>query len=395
MTTARPTAADAAPAPLRRAADDRILLGVCGGIARALGTDVAAVRLALAATMLLGGAGVGLYAAVAIAMPGPGGPARPDPSRMQTATAVVMLAGATAVALSHAGLLLPVGLLWPATLILAGLGLAWRHTGGDTARPPEPGWARPALAEAVRAGAALALILGAGAVLLVQTGGFAGAAGIAVTASVMAAGVALLLGPRIARARAEAERERAERIRAQERVDVAARLHDSVLQTLALIQRTDDAARAQMLARGQERDLRAWLSGGRGHGGTLSAALAEAAGRVEERYGVAVDLVQPSDADLDDRLAECVAAAGEAMTNAAKHAGVDRISVLARVTDHEVSVFVRDRGGGFDPAAVPVDRRGLADSVVGRMERAGGTVHIETAPGEGAAVELVLPRRRA
>ncbi len=114
---------------------------------------------------------------------------------------------------------------------------------------------------------------------------------------------------------------------------------------------------------------------------------------MEERYGVTVDLVQPSDAELDDRLAELVAAAAEAMANSGKHAGVGRVSVLARVTGDEVSIFVRDRGRGFDLLAVPDDRRGLADSIRGRMHRAGGTARIVTAEGEGTEVELILPRR--
>jgi signal transduction histidine kinase len=125
---------------------------------------------------------------------------------------------------------------------------------------------------------------------------------------------------------------------------------------------------------------------------TLSAALSQAAAQVEERYGVDVDLVQPSDAELDERLAEIVAAAAEAMANSGKHAGVEQVSVLARVTTDEVSIFVRDRGRGFDPAAVAEDRRGLADSIRGRMQRAGGTARIVSAEGEGTEVELILPR---
>jgi signal transduction histidine kinase len=247
----------------------------------------------------------------------------------------------------------------------------------------------------LRAGGALALIGGAGAALVAQSGGFTSAVLIAVTAALAAAGVALLVGPRLARARLEAGAERAERARAEERVNVAARLHDSVLQTLALIQRSDDAGRSQRLARQQERELRSWLYGGSTTNGatTLSGALVDAAVQVEERYGVVVDLVQPSDVALDDRLAELVAAASEAMTNSGKHAGVEQVSVLARVTSDEVSIFVRDRGRGFDTVGVAGDRRGLADSIRGRMERVGGTVRIWSAEGEGTEVELSLPRR--
>jgi signal transduction histidine kinase len=161
-----------------------------------------------------------------------------------------------------------------------------------------------------------------------------------------------------------------------------------------LIQRSDDVRRSQQLARQQERELRGWLYGEPSLNGatTLRAALSQAAAQVEERYGVAVDLVQPSDAQLDERLTAIVAAAAEAMANSGKHAGVDRVSVLARVTDDEVSIFVRDRGRGFDPAGVAGDRRGLADSIRGRMERAGGVARIVSSQGEGTEVELILPR---
>lgn len=395
MTSAERPPPDA-PGAIERAADDRILLGVCGGVAHALRVDAALVRAAFIVTAALGGVGVGLYAAAAVALPRPTRPVSASPARAQTATAVAMLLGALLVLVDRLGLLLPFGLLWPATLILGGLGLVWRYAGGRVVAPVAGTWARPALVEALRAAGALALILGGGTVLLAQTGGFAGAAAVAVTASVIAAGVALLLGPRAARARREADAERAERVRAEERVAVAARLHDSVLQTLALIQRTDDPQRSQILARRQERELRAWLYDGVGgdDATTFGAALARAADQVEERYGVAVELVQPSDTTLDDRLVECVAAASEAMTNAAKHAGVDRISVLARATEYEASIFVRDRGAGFDPESVAGDRRGVADSIHGRMARVGGRALLTSSPDEGTEVELTLPRAR-
>jgi signal transduction histidine kinase len=383
-----------APPHVARSGSDRALLGVCGGIAAALGLEPILVRLAFVLAAALGGAGVAVYAAAALALP-----ASPDrrPSggdALQTATATTILVGAELAIVERVGLLLPFGLLWPAAAILGGIGLAVRIAGGVPAPGRRPSWARPALAEGLRAVGALVLIAGAGAALVAQSGGLTAAVAVAVTASVAAAGVALLVGPRLARARAEAGAERAERARAEERVAVAARLHDSVLQTLALIQRSDDAGRSQRLARQQERELRGWLYGGSATNGatTLSAALVDAAVQVEERYGVAVDLVQPSDAELDDRLAELVAAAAEAMANSGKHAGVGQVSVLARVTNDEVSIFVRDRGRGFDLIGVPDDRRGLADSIRGRMQRAGGTARIVTAEGEGTEVELVLPR---
>ena len=62
------------------------------------------------------------------------------------------------------------------------------------------------------------------------------------------------------------------------------------------------------------------------------------------------------------------------------------------MTDDEAGVFVRDRGSGFDRNAVPADRKGLLESIEGRMERAGGRATIITSPGSGTEVELHLPR---
>jgi signal transduction histidine kinase len=191
-------------------------------------------------------------------------------------------------------------------------------------------------------------------------------------------------------------RDRVERVRLQERAEVAARIHDSVLQTLALVQRhAADPAQVAALARRQERELRRWLYGsGVGNVDTLVDALAEAAAEVEELHGVQVELASAGDVPLDDAARQLVLAAREAMTNAAKFAGVAEIDVYAEATGELVAVFVRDRGAGFDRAAVAPDRRGLAESVEGRMRRAGGTAAVTTAPGAGTEVELRLPRRQ-
>jgi signal transduction histidine kinase len=191
----------------------------------------------------------------------------------------------------------------------------------------------------------------------------------------------------------ERDEERAERIRSEERADLAARVHDSVLQTLALIQReADDPRRIATLARRQERELRGWLypDSARVDGESLSAALEAAATEIEELHGVRVELVRIGDRPLDERLRVLVLAAREAMANAARHSGVDEVAVFAEAGEDGVSVFVRDRGGGFDPAAVPADRRGIADSIRGRMDRIGGSATVTAAPGEGAEVELKL-----
>jgi signal transduction histidine kinase len=379
---------------LRRSGPDRMLLGVCGGLGEALGVDAVLLRLGFAAAVPLGGIGVAAYVMTAVLMGAPAPqPAIPRPRIQQIAGLGLMLLAALLV-LGGAGLLLPVNLLAPSALLLVGLGLAWRQAATASGRGEGPGWARPLVLDVLRALAAIALLIG-GALLFVGQGtDVTAAAASAIAAAVVAAGIGLLVGPRLRRAQALASEERRERIRTEERADMAARLHDSVLQTLALIQRADDARGAQRLARRQERELRAWLYGGEGPDApdTFAAALRHATEDVESRYDVAVELVQPSDAPLDPDLDALVSAAREALTNAAKHAGTGTVSVLARVTDREASVFVRDRGRGFDRALVPHDRAGLRESIEARMARHGGHASIHSAPGEGTEVELILPR---
>jgi hypothetical protein len=174
-----------------------------------------------------------------------------------------------------------------------------------------------------------------------------------------------------------------------------------VLQTLALIQRqSSDSREVLRLARGQERELRTWLYGPAGYAGaagsrqaesTLSAALAAAAGEVEDTYAVKVEPVVVGDADMHPGLAALVAASKEAMVNSAKHSGETEVSMYAEVEGGTASVYVRDRGAGFDPNAVDADRRGLAESIRGRMDRHGGTATVRSAPGEGTEVELTMP----
>jgi signal transduction histidine kinase len=203
----------------------------------------------------------------------------------------------------------------------------------------------------------------------------------------------LILGPGVWRLVRQLTAERRQRIRSEERAVVAAHLHDSVLQSLAMIQRAGTAEEMATLARAQERELRAWLYGpGPLPGGTLRGSMEELAGRVEAMHHVEVEVVQVGDARVDERLQALVQAAGEAMTNAARHSGARRVDVYAEVEPAQVTAFVRDRGKGFDPDVVDEDRRGIAESIRGRMERAGGTAVVTSAPGEGTEVELRLPR---
>jgi signal transduction histidine kinase/phage shock protein PspC (stress-responsive transcriptional regulator) len=208
----------------------------------------------------------------------------------------------------------------------------------------------------------------------------------------------ILLGPWWLRIARDLVLERQARARAEERADMAARIHDSVLQTLALIQRrADDPAQVTQLARAQERELRSWLFEGRAPGSMEEvSSLAEGVRRIQQdaeaRHGVPVEVVTVGDCPLNDDLEALLAAAREAVVNAAKWSGAAVISLFAEVTDDDVEVVVRDRGRGFDPRSVPGDRKGMAESIHGRMDRHGGTVTVHTAVGEGTKVSLKMPR---
>jgi len=208
-------------------------------------------------------------------------------------------------------------------------------------------------------------------------------------------GLLLVVGPGLWQLARERDAERTARIRSDERAEVAARVHDSVLQTLAMIQRhAEEPRQVASLARRQERELRGWLYGaGPTPGDSLVGALAVAAAEIEELHGVRIEFASGGDCPLTDEVNAVVLAAREAMANAAKFSGSDEISVYAEADDDRASVFIRDRGAGFDRSAVPPDRRGLAESIEGRMARVGGTATIVSAPGSGTEVELTLPRR--
>ena len=352
--------------PFAPSDDERVIAGVCAGIAQALAIDVTLVRLVFAVLALAGGAGIVLYLALWV---------YGRKGRVWWAAVLVLVAGSF---LLHA-----VGLSDQAVagiaLVAAGCAIVWRQ-GGDF-RTDEP------------LSYAGLLLAGLGAVLLLEGGG----ANTTVLAPGAIAGALLLIaGPWLWRLALDRDAERAARIRSDERSEVAARVHDSVLQTLALIQRhAQEPRRVAALARRQERELRGWLYEDRPLGddaASLMAALSTAAADVEELYGVRVELASAGDCPAEDAL---VLAAREAMTNAAKFAGVEEIDVYAEVGDDSVAVFIRDRGSGFDREAVPSDRRGLAESIEGRLERAGGTATITSEPGAGTEVELRLPLRQS
>ncbi|MDQ8045375.1 MAG: PspC domain-containing protein [Patulibacter sp.] len=392
---------DAGRPRARRSTDDRVVAGVCAGLGSWLNVDPPIVRLAFTGASAIGGVGLIAYAALAVAMPEterttPAGQ-RPLLRRGAVRAGFALQFAGVATLLSAIGLApRNVGVLIVAALAATGGALLWRSSvgiasGADAESP------RGKVAAGSRVVAGLSL-LGAGIALSLRPHGV-GSAGVAlIVAATVASGAALLFGPSLYRARRDADHERLERIRADERAAVAARLHDSVLQTFAVIQRLEDASpRVQGLARSQERELRAWLYGGEQPDGpqTLASALRHVTEEVELLHGIAIDLVQPADAPMDPDVEALVQATREAMVNAARHADVTEASVLARVTATEIEVYVRDRGAGFDQTTVGDDRRGVRDSIVGRMQRHGGSAVVTSAVGEGTEVELRLPRRAA
>jgi signal transduction histidine kinase len=244
-----------------------------------------------------------------------------------------------------------------------------------------------------RTGIGVALLIAAGLAFLSASRALSAARDVVLSVLVVAAILAAIFAPLLIRLARSLAAERAERIRSEERSEMAAHLHDSVLQTLALVQqRADDPATVASLVRRQERELRAWL-GGRtpGAAGSLLRSLEDAATEVERVHGARVEVVAVGDAQLDERSGALVAAAREAMVNAAKFGRGSPVDVFAEVTGASLQVFVRDRGPGFDPAAAPVDRRGVRESIVGRMTRAGGRAAIRSSADGGTEVELVLP----
>ncbi len=375
--------------PLVRPRSGRMLAGVAAGTAAHLRAEPLVVRVAFVA-LAVTGIGVVAYGLLWLFMPFsdaevPAAPVTPQPSRRQTIGLVLLGIGALALVTNLAS--------WgegdiTVPLLLLGVGLAtiWRQL--DTDRT----LARPGVPWVLAGGVALGVT---GVVLLLATTGQLANArnGFAATLVILV-GIVLATLPIWRRLLTSREAERTARIRSEERAAVAAHLHDSVLQTLALIQRhSADQQAVARLARSQERELRTWLyEPEKASEGTWAGLVSAMVAEVEADHELTVDPVVVGDTPVDDALAALGAATREALVNAAKHSGAASADLYTEVTPHQVSVFVRDRGRGFDPAAVPADRRGLRDSVSGRLTRAGGTATVRSAPGEGTEVELLLPR---
>jgi signal transduction histidine kinase len=237
------------------------------------------------------------------------------------------------------------------------------------------------------------LLIGGLALLSSNVGPIEGVGTVLLAVGLTGFGILVAFGPWVARLASDLGTERRERIRQEERAEMAAHLHDSVLQTLALIQRSDDPARMSILARHQETELRDWLYGSAPVEGAdlLSTALRDAARRVESDHQVPVDVVVVGDHPLNESTRALLGAANEAMVNAAKHSEAERISLYFEAEDGHLAVYVTDQGKGFEPAGVAGDRRGIAESIRARVERAGGEAQIESEPGEGTEVVLRMP----
>lgn len=401
------TVAAAQTLAFHRRRDDRVFAGVAAGFSATHGVDPFVVRAAIVVLSLAGGLGIVLYA-FGMVLAG-----RPLDDEADHTRAPVDVRRNLAIGCVAGGLLLfaRAAGLWPGdALMLPVIGIAsgLAVVGASNANPGElrrsPWGPIPAgrlsrlfggrHAKARMVLGTIFIISGLGA-LGGRSGVLSGLRSGALGAVLALAGAALAFGPWLAHIGQQLGDERRERIRSEERAAMAAHLHDSVLQTLALIQRNaQDPRRTVILARRQERELRDWLYGSALRGSlTLQTALAGMAEEVEDLHDVKIELVVVGDRPADERSETLVAATREAAVNAAKHAGVDEVSVYAEVAPDGMHSYVRDRGKGFDPEAVPADRRGLAQSVRGRMTRAGGTAEVESTIGQGTEVRLFLPIR--
>jgi signal transduction histidine kinase len=392
-----------APAPVRRRPERGLLGGVCAGLAEHYRLDVLIVRVLVAIVVAVGGIGVGIYALAWALIPvAPESEHLPRrPGAWREAALVVLAVAGMSVGLRLSGVRFGEA-LWPLVLGVCGLALVWRPT---VASPGQPA-ARRRLSPreyARRLGGVDAprLVLGAlfvafAAASILHGVGVLHSLGKAIGAvAIIATMLGLLILPWFVRLWHSLSSERSARIREQERAELAAHLHDSVLQTLALIQkRAGDPREVAGLARRQERELRHWLleRPGAGEQDSVASALERAAAEVEELHRVPIEVVTVGDGPLSGGLEAMVQAAREAMTNAAKFAGSERVDLYAEVESERVEVFVRDRGVGFDPAAIPADRRGVRDSIIGRMERHHGHATVHSRPGAGTEVELVMER---
>ena len=379
---------------------NQLVGGVAAGIAEEIGVDPLVIRVSFVVLTAAGGWGLLIYGAAWLIMShGADDDIHRSPKGVDDISRLVgvglLVFGLLLLLRSFGSTVFVDSVVWPIALFAAGVAVAHqrgvdiglgRHSEGSDDD-------RSAFLVRIAGGALLVL---AGIWLAVSLNFDFGTARDAVlVVGIVVAGLGLVLAPWVVGLVNDLTAERRARIRSEERAEVAAHLHDSVLQTLSLIQRRADDAQVVGLARKQERELRNWLYGRSAHTDTVSfrGALEHELAEAEELHTVPVEVVVVGDADFDADTDTLIAAAREAVTNAAVHSGAATVDVFAEVTTDAIEVFVRDTGCGFELDEVPPDRRGVAESIVGRMERIGGTAQVVTSPGDGTEVELRFPRR--
>ena len=375
------------------AADRPVVTGVSVAVGRWFDVSTLVVRIAFVLMSLASGLGVAMYLAAWLALGRgrrwvpveslPSGRSDSHDPRRNLGFGLLVLA--VTVGAIQSGWASPA--MWPAAIVAAGVAVAWR---GGT----EVG------SELARQVAGMVLVLVGMGVLLFSQFSFAALRDGIVAGLIVMTGLALVLGPWMLRSTRTALEERRERVRSEERAEVAEHLHDSVLQTLTLIQKRaagsgdPDAREIATLARRQERELRRWLYGRSDTSAsaqfrtTVESLVAD----VEDLHGITIEAVVVGDAPMDAGMDALTAAMREALVNAAKFSGMTEVSLFVEVAGDSVTAFVRDRGVGFDPGVVPEDRHGIRDSIVGRIRRHGGEAEVRSSPGEGTEVRISLAR---
>ncbi|MGH3097996.1 MAG: PspC domain-containing protein [Streptosporangiales bacterium] len=391
------------PRKFYREPDRRVLAGVCRGLATHLGVDTMIMRIAFVLLAVSSLVGVAIYALfwyfVPLAPEATDPRVTPPPKHKRDVGqvgALIAVGVGLVLFLQMVGFGIPGAVFWPLVIVGIGAAILWQQA-DDAQRVRWREAARVRSKSAVvRTVAGTALVVGGivGFMTLSSTWDASQLRDGIIFAVVAAVGVVIVAAPFVTKLTHDLSAERRERIRQEERAELAAHVHDSVLQTLTLIQRNaEDTREVQRLARAQERDLRTWLYKPSTDQATkFAAAIQSLAGELEDNHGLSIDVVCVGDCALDERLGAQLQAAREAMVNAAKHSGCDSLSVFAEVEPEQVTVFVRDRGKGYEPQTVPDDRMGVRESIVGRMERNGGRAFIRSGPGEGTEVRLEMER---
>ncbi|MTE09688.1 PspC domain-containing protein [Corynebacterium aurimucosum] len=380
MTSPYVPAENAAPYPvMSRPQSGRVVAGVAAGLAQNLGVSALSARIALTALTLLGGVGAMAYAGLWIFTPALDDAPSTRRSPLSLMLVFLALAGSAVGVLGVSGASLSVAV--PLAVVAIGAVLAWLAY--------DRGLNTPVGLVAVAAGAVLVI----GGVVVAAVTWESGSGSAILATALTLVGFGALVVPLVLKLWRSLSQEQAAKAVSEERAEIAARLHDSVLQTLALIQkRAGDSREVTRLARAQERELRAWLFDAPSAAPTTCfGALEAACGEVEDLFDMRVSAVTVGeDAELTEAAKLLIQAAREAMVNAGKHAGVDAVDVYAELLAGELSIFVRDRGVGFDVDAIPADRHGIRDSIRARVEGSGGRVRISSTPGEGTEVELAV-----